>query len=404
MTPHHHHDDHHHHHHHHHDPDVSQSIGCRVVRRLAALMAAAVVLLLLRTLVVFVDEAEYVIVERLGHIVAVYDRKDDCGLHFKWPWPVGSVRRFDRRMQLYDPPGREMFTRDKKNITIDTFICWKIAEPETASSPELAVRPVVRFFRSLGDRDVAEARLDSRVRSILSTRIGQEDLSNLLTVGNSEAGPRTDEPSLLETMANEVHERVKQRPAEADSIRDRLGIEIVDVRIKRINFPAGNQQAVFERMKSERKKIADRYRSDGMAENTVIKSQAERQYNEILARANADAERIRGAAEAEAIAILNKAHAQDPQFYRVIRTLDSYRTILNERTTLVLSASSNLLKLLTEGIPEMAPPQPAPAKTPTKPSTGMIDNRRWTTPAAAKGDTPSAANAKGGGSERGEQP
>ena len=108
-------------------------------------------------------------------------------------------------------------------------------------------------------------------------------------------------------------------------------------------------------MKSERRKIADRYRSAGLAENTVIKSYADRQYNEILARANADAERIRGKAEAEAITILNAAHAQDPEFYRVIRTLDSYRTILNERTTLVLSASSNLLKMLTEGIPEILP-------------------------------------------------
>lgn len=367
-------------------------------------MAAAAVLFLLRTSVVFVDEAEYVIVERLGHIAAVYDCKDDCGLHFKWPWPVGSVRRFDRRVQLYDPPGREMFTRDKKNITIDTFICWKIAEPEAASSVELSARPVVRFFRSLGSRDVAEARLDSRVRSILSTRIGQEDLSNLLSVENSETGPNTGEPSLLETMAHEVHERVKRRPAEADSIRDRLGIEIVDVRIKRINFPAGNQQAVFERMKSERKKIADRYRSDGMAENTVIKSQADRQYNEILARANADAERIRGAAEAEAISILNKAHAQDPQFYRVMRTLDSYRTILNERTTLVLSASSGLLKLLTEGIPEMDQQTPAPATTPSKPSPGTREEGRITLPSAANGAGPSAASAKSGDSKRGGQP
>jgi membrane protease subunit HflC len=113
-------------------------------------------------------------------------------------------------------------------------------------------------------------------------------------------------------------------------------------------------------MKSERKKIADRYRSAGMAENKLIKSQADRQYAEILARAKADAERIRGQAQAESITVLNKAHAQDPEFHRVLQQLDTYKLILNDRTTLVLSASSNLLKLLTEGIPDAAAPaQPA---------------------------------------------
>ncbi|HID23074.1 MAG TPA: protease modulator HflC, partial [Planctomycetaceae bacterium] len=259
-------------------------------------------------------------------------------------------------------PGRELFTRDKKNITIDAYICWRIASPTTEEARSLTDRPVVRFFRALGARDVAEARLDSRVRSILSTALGQVELSHLMSVTDSETGPAQTAPGLLEQLSRTVREQVHRRPDEPTSIRDRLGIEIVDVRIKRINFPLGNQQAVFERMKSERRKIADRYRSAGMAENMVIKSQADRQYNEILAKADADAERIRGEAEAEAIAILNKAHAQDPEFYRLMRTLDTYRTILNERTTLVLSASSALLKLLTEGIPDRSAPLPSSGK------------------------------------------
>ena len=104
-------------------------------------------------------------------------------------------------------------------------------------------------------------------------------------------------------------------------------------------------------MKSERQKIADRYRSAGLAESTVIRSHADRQSAELIAKADADAERIRGEAEAEATAILNNAHAADPEFYRTMRTLDAYRTILNDKTTLVLSASSSLLKMLTEGVP-----------------------------------------------------
>ena len=122
-------------------------------------------------------------------------------------------------------------------------------------------------------------------------------------------------------------------------------------------------------MKSERKKIADRYRSAGMADNQMIRSQADRQYNEILARTKADAERIRGTAEAEAVRILNAAHAQDPEFYTVITTLDAYRKILNEKTTLVLSASSSLLKMLTEGVPPLKPPANLPSGRPNAAST-----------------------------------
>ena len=156
---------------------------------------------------------------------------------------------------------------------------------------------------------------------------------------------------MLETLSREIREQLQQGRADGEPLLDRLGIEIVDVRVKRINFPLGNQQAVFERMKSERQKIADRYRSAGLAESTVIRSHADRQSAELIAKADADAERIRGEAEAESTAILNQAHAADPEFYRTMRTLDAYRTILNDKTTLVLSASSSLLKMLTEGVP-----------------------------------------------------
>jgi membrane protease subunit HflC len=211
----------------------------------------------------------------------------------------------------------------------------------------------------LGSVDLAEARLDSRVRSILTTTIGQVELSRLLGVKNSEQGPAKD-AGPLEKLSETVRSETMRRTSEAESLRERLGIEIVDLRITRLNLPTGNQQAVFERMKSERKKIADRYRSAGMAENQMIRSQADRQYNEILAKTKADAERIRGTAEADAVRILNAAHAQDPEFYKVLATLDAYRKILNDKTTLVLSASSSLLKMLTEGVPPLKPPAERP--------------------------------------------
>ncbi|MHC4876303.1 MAG: protease modulator HflC [Planctomycetota bacterium] len=317
-------------------------------RSLLSVLAAVILVAWLTTCVLFVDESEVVVVERLGTITAVLDQPEQRGLNFKLPWPIGTARRFDRRIQLFDPPGREVFTRDRKNVTVDAYVCWKIAETSTPSSA-IAERPAVQFFRSLGSLPAAQARLETRVRSAIATRLAEVELTDLMAVTDSESQAATDVS--LTTLAASLLTDVRQRNDELQSVTDRLGIEIVDVRIKRINFPLGNQQAVFERMKSERQKIADRYRSAGLAQNTVIRSQADRQYAEIMSKADAEAERIRGEAEAEALKILNAAHARDPEFYRQMRTFDAYRDILNEKTTLVLSADNSLLRQLVEKQP-----------------------------------------------------
>ena len=286
------------------------------------------------------------------------DRDADRGLNVKAPWPIGNVRRFDRRIQLFDPAGREVFTRDRKNIIADAYVCWRIAEPKDGE--ELQSRPALKFLKSLGSAEMAQARLETRLRSTLATHVAQVELTSLMFVTDREAAPEEtgEQGKSLDGISQELLASMRKRSDEAESIRDQMGIEIVDLRIKRLSFPRGNQQAVFERMKSERRKIADRYRSAGLAENTKIRSKADLQHSEILATADAEAERIRGEAEAKALAILNEAHAKDPEFYRLVKTLDSYEKILNEKTTLVLSASSSLLKLLVEGVPENLPPRP----------------------------------------------
>ncbi|HEY3968688.1 MAG TPA: protease modulator HflC [Planctomycetaceae bacterium] len=331
-----------------------------VLGRLATFVIVALLALVAATSFVFVDESEFVIVETLGRIVAVYDRTDpltgDRGLHVKLPWPVGAVRRFDRRQQLFDPPGREMFTRDKKNVTVSSYLCWKIADPPAGDVPPHE-RPVVKFFQGLGTVETAEARLEARVRSALEIELGKVELPELLHVATAEGGPAGESP--LAKIARQALEQLKGR-AVGDSNTERLGIELVDLRIKRINLPEGNRQAVYERMRTERERIAERYRSAGLAEKSRIESQARRQSDELLARAEADAERIRGEGEAEAIRILNQAHARDPEFYEFQRTLATYTRVLSDKTTLVLSSGSRLFKLLTEGVP-----QPAVKKTDT---------------------------------------
>ena len=343
-------------------------------------LAGLVIALLLPTLIVFVDETEFVLIERFGRIVAVYDQPTQRGLQFKRPWPIETVRRFDRRLQLLSPAGREAFTRDRKNVTVEAFVAWRIADgtgratsldrsPQSDRSP-LLDRPVVRFFRSLGGVEVAEARLTSRLQSILTEQVGRAELTELLTASDSEAAP-TEAAGPLEKLSADIQRELTQRGDEQDSLQERLGIEIVDVRIRRLNLPTGNMQAVFERMRSERQKIAERYRSAGLAENRMIRSQADRQAGELMAKASGEAERIRGAGDAAAIRILNEAYARDPEFAGVLQTLEAYKHILNERTTLVLSASNSLLKLLVDGVPaphESPRPEQPSLSTPSTPS------------------------------------
>lgn len=318
----------------------------------------------------FVDETELVIVERFGVITAVYDQVDlahsDRGLHFKLPWPIETVKRFDRRLQLFDPRGREMFTRDRKNIIVDTYLCWRIDAPAASGSRDFGERPVVKFYRGLGSVSTTEARLDTRLRAVLSAEMGRLALSDLLVSTDSEAGPRGSSP--LAELTTRVQREVRQQSDETESLASRLGVEVVDVGIQRINLPEGNLFAVYERMRKERDKIAQRYRSAGEAEKLVIESQARRRSAEILAKAQGEAATIRAGGEAEALKIRNEAHARDPEFYAWLRNLDSYQKVLTSQTTLVLSASSPFLRLLIDGLPQDFKDPPKAANSATAPT------------------------------------
>jgi len=237
----------------------------------------------------FVDESEWVLVERLGRVVRLLDQPQDRGLNWKLPWPIETTRTFDARVHFYDPPGGEMVTADKKNITVDAYLCWRIASTNTAA-PTAAppARPLYRFFTTLGTTQSAHVRLSEHVLPALRTRLGETDFDQLVSVNGSESGPDSARPGQLVSIPQSVRAEL------ADLLRQRYGIELIDVRIKRLNFPQQNQVAVYERMKTERKKIAEQYRSEGLAENTRIRSQADLQYSQILANARRDAELIRG--------------------------------------------------------------------------------------------------------------
>lgn len=305
----------------------------RSSRRLGLILPVASLLLLAWTTLAPVDETEYGVITSFGDVAAVYGvEPGSAGLHFKRPWQ--SLLTVDRRLRAIDPAPREVITGDKKNLEIASYLIYRVADP-------------VRFLRGAGSHEQAESRLSERVAAALSDVIGRRELSAL---ASTEAARWK-----LEDITREAREAVAP-PALAD-----MGVDVLDVGLRRFNHPLEVRPAVFELIRSERRQVAAKLRAEGEAQYTAITSQADRQRDEILARAEAEAERIRGQAEAERTRILNEAHGRDPRFYEFLQTLESYGSLLDRKTTVVLSASSPLLKLLTRGPQDDAGPPEAAA-------------------------------------------
>lgn len=332
----------------------------RLVRLLALAAAVALLVGLVWRTVFFVDETEYVYVTQFGQPVRLYSQS---GLGVKWPYQ--SLWRFDRRLQMYEPPAREMLTEDKENLTIAWYVCWRIpgqsfarrqmaaaqAEPPP-SDAALAVSDgrdalhrqievyVRRFLQAVGTAETAENRLEERIQAALAAEIGRTRLPQLVSLEPDQVQ--------LDELVSRLTDAVRTAAAE------QFGIEVVDVRIKRFNYPEAVKPAVFAEIRSERERVAVQYRAEGASQKTRIESQATLQRERLLAQARREATQIRGEGEARAIEIYNAAHGKDPEFYELLKTLDTYRAILDEQTTVVLSADSPLLKLLARGLPGAA--------------------------------------------------
>jgi len=292
-----------------------------IARRALLGLGGCLAVVLLWSATLTVDETELVVVTEFGKVVAVYGAEPrSSGLHFKKPWQ--GTMRLDRRTRLYDPPAREVITGDKRSLEVIPYVAYRIADP-------------IQFIRGSGSHAVAEARLGERLSSTLSDAIGRRELSAILT---------TDpEKSSLQDLTESVAEAI--RPA----AQTELGIEVIDVGLRRLNHPLEVRPAIFDLIRSERRKAAAALRAEGEAEYTRFTSQARREADAILAQAEADAQRVRGQAEAESIRILNDAHRRDVKFFEFLRTLESYTAILDSKTTIVLPSSSPLLRLLHHG-------------------------------------------------------
>ena len=212
--------------------------GRRLLKTALGVAAVVLAVFALWSSTVFVDESEYVVVERLGDIVAVYDRDEDRGLKFKLPWPIDTTRRFDRRVRLFSPQGRERPTLDKKNITVAAYVCWRIAEPRKNNSADVSSRPVVRFYQVLGDPQVAESKIDDLLRDVLNSELSRIEFSDLFAAAGSHSGPSGVDGGKLAEIAARVKTRLERGADGRKPLGDDFGIEIVDLRIRPLESPA----------------------------------------------------------------------------------------------------------------------------------------------------------------------
>ena len=263
-----------------------------------------------------VKETEFVLVTQFGRPLYTIP---GAGLHFKWAFQ--SANYFDRRLRIYNPRPSEFLTRDKKNIVVDSYVAWKIQDPD-------------RFLQTVGDPQAAEMRLHDIVWSGLSAALGGHDLDSLVSPSG-----KTENSGLMDQLSG-----LTDRAA-----LTQYGINVVDVRIKRLNLPEQNKQSVYARMRAERERIARQYRAEGEEQALGIRADADRQKAELLSAAYKEAEKIRGEGDAESTRIYGQAYSKNPRFYKLLRTLEAYKKVLDDKTTAILSSDSELLKVLTRG-------------------------------------------------------
>jgi membrane protease subunit HflC len=274
------------------------------MKNIVLVVALAAVLLGANSVFV-VREAEVGVLFQLGRIV----RTDiPPGLHFKLPL-VQDVRRFDQRIQTLDSQPERYLTSEKKDVNVDFFAKWRISE-------------VGRYYTTTsGDELQAMQRLTPILKEGLRNQINQRTLQETVSDARS---------SMTATLVKTANEGSKN-----------LGIEIIDVRIKRIDLPDEVSNSVYERMRAERSRVANELRSQGTEASETISSNADRERSVILAEADRDAQRIRGEGDAQAAEIYAQAYGRDPEFYAFHRSLESYRTAFRDgQGVLVLDPDS----------------------------------------------------------------
>jgi len=272
----------------------------------------AVVIMALGATIFTVDQRQYAIVFQLGE---VRDVIAEPGLYFKWPM-IQNVRYFDKRILTLDSAEPERFiTSEKKNVLVDSFVKWKIIDPR------------LYYVSVAGDEARAKTRLSQTVNAGLREEFGKR------TVHDVVSGER-----------NKIMEQMREK---ADLDARKIGVQIVAVRVKRVDFPTEVSESVYRRMEAERKRVANELRSEGSAEAEKIRADADKQREVIVAEAYRDAQKMKGEGDAKAAATYAQAFNQNPEFYSFYRSLEAYRASFKSKSdVIVVEPNSDFFKYM----------------------------------------------------------
>ena len=299
-----------------------------------ALAGGLAALLLALSSVYTLSETEQAIITQFGKPVGGV--VSTPGLHAKVPF-VQTLHRFDKRWLEYDGDPNEIPTRDKKYVWVETYARWRVAD-------------ALRFFQAVRDERGGQSRLDDIVDGETRNAVASFDLIEIVRSSNRPftkmeelEGIGSSEVATIATGREKIARRILERAAK---ITPEFGVELVDVRFKRISYTDSVQQSVFQRMIAERKRIAERSRSEGQGRAAEIRGQKER---DVLAASSVgyrDAQQLKGTADARAASIYARAYGRDPGFYDFTKSLETLRTALDRDSTVVLSTDSELLRYL----------------------------------------------------------
>jgi len=267
------------------------------------------------TNIYIVKESEYAVVRQFGEVVK-FEREP--GLNMKIPF-IQSVTKLPKNQMTYEISEEEINTKDKKRIIIDNYAVWRITDPKLLIS-------------NAGTIEKVESRMEEFIYSVIRSELGRINYTEIIN----------DEDSSRGSINDQVTERVNELLS-----NDNYGIEVVDVRIRRIDLPTENEQSVFTNMISDRESIAQKYLSEGDAQKRRIEAQTDQHVQEMLAKASKEAALIQAEGEAEAAKIYNKSFSQDPEFYSLYRTLESYKKTVGEDTVIILPATSPYANILS---------------------------------------------------------
>ena len=308
--------------------------------RLATIALALLVLITLGSGLYIVDETQQVIITQFGEPVG--DAISDPGLHFKVPY-LQTAHFFDKRYLEWDGDRNQIPTKDKRFIWVDTFARWRIVDP-------------LLFYVRMTNELQAQTRLDDIIDGATRDAVANNDLLQLVRTSNREV---TVDPDLPEAdLATGLAEITTGRSAIMDQIQEvaqsrsvDLGLEVVDVRFKIIDYNDDVRQNVYQRMIAERNRIAQRFRSEGLGESSRIRGEKERDLQEITSEAYRQSQELIGKADAEATSIYAAAYGRDPAFYDFLKTMESYPAAFDKESWLILSTDGEFLRFLQSARP-----------------------------------------------------